>query len=52
MVNIARLLFKTTGIMTNKEIVRTSKKIGKTLADSYKYGDSVEVKKFNKFCKN
>lgn len=41
--NVSRLLYKTTGLMPKKEIVRTSKNIGRTLANEMKPGDKVDV---------
>lgn len=41
MVSIPRLMFKTTGIMSNKEVVRTSKSIGKRIAEEVKSGNEI-----------
>lgn len=41
MVNFSRLMFKTTGLMPSKEVVRTSKSIGKKLADEVKSGKEI-----------
>ncbi len=41
MVNISKIIFKTTGLMPCKEVVKTSKIVGKRLADKVKAGKEI-----------
>ncbi len=47
MVNFSRLIFKTTGLMSSKEVVRTSKGIGKRLADEVKAGNEITTSRIS-----
>ena len=45
MVNLSRIIFKTTGMMSNKEVVKTSRKIGVLLAEETKNGSRFTTKR-------